>query len=246
MSKVEIDFETLKYNLYEILNVKPDCDESKLRKAFIKLIKTFHPDKNSKIEEEIYYHLILSNQILLNKETRKKYDEFIEGKIETFGELKDQFKKTNLKPTGQMNTGDFNNQVNKLNEKHGYDEKLNNISTIDKFNAIKNNRENEITIEREKINNIEEFNNKFSDYKKSGKFKNQIIQYNKNTELSTHDNSSYVGLNQIDKLYVDGSVVSNNYASLDKAFALETLPTNIEKLTVDEYKHYSKKLNINV
>jgi DnaJ-class molecular chaperone len=245
MSKVEIDFETLKYNLYEILNVKSDYDESKIRKAFIKLIKTFHPDKNSKLEEDIYYHLILSNQILLNKEIRKKYDEFLKGKIETFTELKDQFKKQ-PKPTGQMNINSFNQQVNKLNEQHGYNENKIILPTLDKFNSLKINRDNEITIEKEKINNIEEFNNKFTDYKKSGKFKNQIIEYNKNTELSTHDNSSYVGLNQIDKLYMEGSVISSNYASLDKAFALETLPTNVDKLTIDEYKHYSRKLNINV
>jgi DnaJ-class molecular chaperone len=80
----------------EILNVKSESDESKIRKSFIKLIKTFHPDKNSKLEEDIYYHIILSNQILLNKESRIKYDKFLEAKIDNFNELKGGFSKLGL------------------------------------------------------------------------------------------------------------------------------------------------------
>ena len=45
-----------------------------------KIIKNFHPDKNSELEEDIYYHIILANQVLLNKESRKKYDNFIDAR----------------------------------------------------------------------------------------------------------------------------------------------------------------------
>ena len=88
MSKVEIDFNNLKYNLYEILNIPTNSDDVKIKKNFMKIIKNFHPDKNSELEEEIYYHIILANQILLNKESRKKYDEFSACSAETFHELK--------------------------------------------------------------------------------------------------------------------------------------------------------------
>ena len=47
---------------------------------FLKIIKTFHPDKNSDLEEDIYYHIILAHQILIDKELRIKYDNFIENK----------------------------------------------------------------------------------------------------------------------------------------------------------------------
>ena len=94
MSKIEIDFNNIKYNLYEILNINEDADESKIKKSFMKIIKTFHPDKNSELEEDIYYHIILANQILLNKESRKKYDSFIDDSADTYGELKDKFNKT--------------------------------------------------------------------------------------------------------------------------------------------------------
>jgi DnaJ-class molecular chaperone len=68
MSKIEIDFNSIKYNLYEILNVTKDVDEQKIKKSFMKIIKNFHPDKNSELEEDIYYHIILANQILLNSD----------------------------------------------------------------------------------------------------------------------------------------------------------------------------------
>jgi DnaJ-class molecular chaperone len=63
MSKIEIDFNNLKYNLYELLNVKQSDDSIKIKKKFMKVIKNFHPDKNSTLEEDIYYHIILANQI---------------------------------------------------------------------------------------------------------------------------------------------------------------------------------------
>ena len=94
MSKIEIDFNSIKYNLYEILNVSQDADDAKIKKSFVKIIKTFHPDKNSELEEDIYYHIILANQILLNKESRRKYDSFIDDNVDTYYELKEKFSKS--------------------------------------------------------------------------------------------------------------------------------------------------------
>ena len=63
---MSIDFNTLKYNLYTILNVSNDADNVTIKTKFMKIIKNFHPDKNTELEEEIYYHIILANQVLLN------------------------------------------------------------------------------------------------------------------------------------------------------------------------------------
>ena len=56
MSKIEVDFNNLNYNLYELLNVSEDATEQTIKKNFIKITKTFHPDKNSELEEDIYYY----------------------------------------------------------------------------------------------------------------------------------------------------------------------------------------------
>ena len=143
MSKIEINFDDLKYNLYEILNTPANSDEPKIKKSFMKIIKTFHPDKSSELEENIYYHIILANQILLNKESRKKYDEYLVSKSENHVELKSSFNKAvkNINetvPNKSESTQLFNNKIDMLNKKHGFNEENLNESVLDRFNKIKN------------------------------------------------------------------------------------------------------------
>jgi curved DNA-binding protein CbpA len=240
MSKIEIDFNNLKYNLYELLNVKPNDDESKIRKNFMKIIKKFHPDKNSELEKDIYYHIILGNQILLNKELRKKYDSYLQDKSQIFSELKESFNKTiknQVIPDNKHSISSFNTKVNELNIKHGYNENINEpISIIDKYDLIKENRA--INIKKENIKNIEDFNNKFNSYKADGKFKDQIIEYNDTpSELSTYTiGEQYTNLNDIDKLYIDDSIQSSKYSSLDRAFTLQPHAVLNNKHNNSDYK----------
>ena len=88
---MEINFENLKYNLYELLNVSDSFNINLIKKNYIKLIKKFHPDKNSELEEDIYYHIILAGQILLNNNTKQKYDDYILNKHNNHNELKNNF-----------------------------------------------------------------------------------------------------------------------------------------------------------
>ena len=80
MTDIDIDFTDIKYNLYEILNVNEDADDNIIKKNYIKLIKHYHPDRNSTLEEDIYQHIFLANKILLNKNLRIKYDYYINYK----------------------------------------------------------------------------------------------------------------------------------------------------------------------
>jgi DnaJ-class molecular chaperone len=243
MSKIELDFNTLKYNLYEILNVKSDSDESRIRKNFIKLIKTFHPDKNSKLEEDIYYHIILSNQILLNKESRIKYDKFLEAKIDNFNELKSGFNnvdKIQNKKLDSETIKEFNNKVDLLNKQHGYSNN-NNLPTIDRYNKLLSTRDTDVNIDREDIKTSNDFNNKFNENKKNGKFKDQIIEYNENNEICTYETNSYVTINNIDKLYLNDSILTDNFSSLDKAFLLTpTINNNDNKSIKEKLINYEK------
>ena len=87
-----IEFNVLKYNLYEILNVLQSANINQIKTNYIKLIKKFHPDKNSNLEEDIYYHIIIAGQILLNNKLREEYDEYLNNKSDTYLELKNNFK----------------------------------------------------------------------------------------------------------------------------------------------------------
>ena len=95
MSKhlVEINFDQLKFNLYELLAVTQDASEKKIKKAYRKLIIKFHPDKNNLLDDEIYNHLTLANQVLTNSELRKSYDQW----LKSFGQ--DSSTHTDLKKT---------------------------------------------------------------------------------------------------------------------------------------------------
>ena len=251
MSKIEINFNSIKYNLYEILNVSQDADDTKIKKSFVKIIKNFHPDKNSELEEDIYYHIILANQILLNKESRKKYDNFIDDNVDTYLELKNKFNKTIKNIDEQVldkgtSLNLFNYKINELNKKHGYDNNLDNISITERFNKAKEKRApgiNEIKIEKEIFIDTKDFNNKFENNKIDGKYKSQIIEYlGTPSELSTYTiGENYTSLSDIDKLYIEDSIQSSKYSSLDRAFSLQPICKH-DNISYDEkMKEYQKQ-----
>lgn len=228
MSKIEIEFASLKYNLYEILNVSPDSDETKIKKSFMKLVKSFHPDKNSELEEDIYYHIILSNQILLNKESRKKYDSYLCDRSDTFIDLKNTFNKNFTNPEKYYPSKDdsiikFNNKITELNKKHCFNTDDNQISVLEQFEKAKQKRStDEIKIIKEAIKDENDFNHKFESKKIDGKFQDQIIEYKDQPgAISTYVmGEHYTSLIDMDKLYIEDSIQSNKYSSLDRAFSL--------------------------
>ncbi len=255
MSKVEIDFNNLKYNLYEVLNVSPDSDDVKIKKNFMKLIKNFHPDKSSELEEEIYYHIITANQILLNKESRKKYDEFLNGVAETFQDLKNSFNKSvqNLDqyfPPKDNSKALFDSKIDELNKKHAYSENLNSESVVDKFNKAKEKRSyEEIKIEKEDFKTTNDFNEKFDSYKtEGGKFQDQIVEFKgMPSELSSYViGENYTSLQDIDKLYIEDSVQSTRYSSLDRAFMLQPVSASqtTAKTAEERMKEYQSQTDL--
>jgi len=254
MSKIEIDFNNIKYNLYELLNVTADADASKIKKNFMKVIKNFHPDKNSDLEEEIYYHIILANQILLNKESRKKYDEFICGKAESFEELKSSFNKSvkdieQYFPAKDSSFQTFNAKIDELNKKHGYSDNNLSETVMDRFSKIKEKRDvDHIKIEKENFKTMNEFNSKFDVNKQDGgKFQDQIVEFKGiPQELSTYVlGDNYTSLGDLDKLYVEDSVQSSKFSSLDRAFMLQPVSqSDITPKSVEErMKEYKNQTN---
>jgi len=210
-------FSNIKYNLYEILNVSQESDENIIKKSYLKLIKKFHPDKNNKLEEEIYFHIMYANQILTNKVLRNKYNEFIKETID-FNNLKCESNK-NLK--NNISEADslilFNRKVNEQNEKHGY-----NIN----FTLNNDLKREEFVIEKEiNVKDIKDFNSIFLKKKINGSLKDQIVEYKgEPMEISTYlDNNNYTFINNIEKLYIEDNYGNN---SLEIAFSLQPF-TNI-------------------
>ncbi len=207
MSKLDIDFNSLKYNLYDILNIKQDVEESKIKKSFLKLIKNFHPDKTSDLEEDIYYHIITANQILSNKESRKKYDNFINQTSKNFNELKGDFDKIandNIYnfPKKEESQKTFDNKKEELDKKHGIDN-FNKKSVMEQFNKIKDLRRDTLTKIIEQPENT----------------KCEIIDItNAPFDITSYSTTELTSIEHLDKLYLEDSIQDKYFTSLNIAF----------------------------
>ena len=55
---MNIDFNDLKYNLYELLNLNSNAKPKKIKKTYKRLMLKYHPDKCSDLEKEIFYNIV--------------------------------------------------------------------------------------------------------------------------------------------------------------------------------------------
>lgn len=238
-----INFNTLKYNLYELLNVDPSTETSKIKKVYLKIVKNFHPDKNNELEEDIYHHIILANKILTDPLSKKLYDEYLFNSSKLSHELKTNFKNdmSKIDLPKKITEQEFTELNKMLNQKHGYSDIVN-TNVINNFNNIKNIRNN-ITIEKDDVNPAN-FNNKFDNNKKNGKLSTQIIESKNDTnELSTYISGGelYTSFSNIDKLYVNDSIQTDKFSSLDRAFALQPVIDVQVKSIEENMKEYNNQ-----
>lgn len=70
-------------DLYEILEVDPDCEMEDIRNSYKKLSLKYHPDKNSGKPEmtEKFKKIRIAYEILSSYKKRKEYDEFLDSKF---------------------------------------------------------------------------------------------------------------------------------------------------------------------
>jgi len=252
MSKytIEFDFDELDFNLYEILNVLQNSSIKKIKKAYRRLIIKFHPDKNSEIEENIYYHLTLANQILTNTLLREKYDNWLKSKNNSnnWFNLKNNTTKTEIEQPllTKDNYVNFKNKTKELEEKHGINS-IDDINVMEEYKNINTKRKKNLGIIKEKFTNTSKFNDTFKNRKSKGKFDNQIIK-SKNT-ISFYQkgiNQNYACINDYSSLYVEDSIQTKNYSSLDRAFELhpELVHTKVNiKQKIKNYENETEKLH---
>ena len=241
MSHVILDFNTLKFNLYEILNISSDASEIKIKKAFRKLVLNFHPDKGNCTEEEIYYHIVTANQILTNKEYRTKYDDFLLESNKTHDELKNKYNTLDNTLNKESALKEYNVKFMDLDKKH----KINDFDYTNSIEKIIKTRENEINIPKENILNTDDFNNKFEDKKENKLFNDELIVVDEDTNLSTYNvNENYTTLDlAFNNLYIDGGGINTTkYSCINSAFKIQPINTRVikdvnVKAEIDKYKN---------
>lgn len=255
MSKhlVEINFNELKFNLYELLAVPQDASERKIKKAYRKLIIKFHPDKNNLIDEEIYNHLTLANQVLTNAGLREKYDNW----LKSFGQ--DNIDHSDLKNSYQKNLNSvkthfpsmpdeaklsYHQKSNKLDEKHGFNYNFDSVNTMCKYNEKKKELEDGINISQT-IKNKKEFNSTFNNYKIDDVNSQEIIK-NDGTIVECNQQTignDYMSVRDYNLLYSEDTIQGDNYSSLDSAFKLQPKMEFVEEDVDKKMKDYKKLSN---
>lgn len=255
MSKplVSINFNELKFNLYEVLGLTPEASESKIKKSFKKLVLELHPDKNKDSNEEIYNHVIIANQVLSNPVLRKDYDNFLDEKDKKTShlDLKSNFEESvkdleKYFPAKEEADKTFKSKINELNTKHGVDDKFNNTNIMNKYEEIKKMRNSQINIPQEKISGEKDFNQKFESRKENGTFNDQIILTNNNTNLGTYqavDGLATIG--DYSKLYAEDTISTGAYTSLDMAFKIQKIDGDVKEKTLKErMEEYKQQTNL--
>jgi len=254
------DFNSLEFNLYQLLNIPLNATSHEASKSFRKIVKKFHPDKITKLEEKIYENIITAHHILSDPNLKNQYDNWLLKSNQQHNQLKDNFKnsKQNVKkyfPSNKKEAANsFVEQSRMLLNRHGNmnysrDVKTNLSNHESKRRELKN-------IQRDFNLNEENFNTVFEDRKVNGLYSDKIIRYEQDKIVPyqcSKNKVNYVHLEDCKKLYLEDSVQTDNYTSLDRAFKLyqtskviknnnsnhnnfeyDTMDDEIDRLNLDE------------
>jgi len=246
-SLISVNFQNLKYNLYEILGVNKTSSDKKIKKHYLKLAKELHPDKNPNYNEELWDHISLASQVLTNPNLKQKYNEFLDDteKKESFFDLKNSFEYDVKEvekafPVKEEAKNTFKSKIEELNKKHGFTNSSDN-NVMSQYSKIKQSR-NQISIPQEKISNTSEFNNLFEKRKENVSLIN--ISQTNSALLPYQGNDGLTNINDYSALYLEDSVSTGGFTSLDLAFKVQKINTNYtERSLEDKLKEYKSVTN---
>lgn len=239
-------------DLYEILDIPKNCNVSKIKKSYKRLVLTFHPDKSGSDTSEEFELINLAYTILKDEKLRNLYDKERDSYINSrdFSELKNN--KKNINRNIPDNEDDaliqFRNLENELNLKHEFNK--NDIGVISsneiskRLQNLKFNRTQEDDNFKNNFNKLNVNKSEFNEIFLNRNDRNleecrDIVSFNEmNMELTNYSN-----VNENNLYSVNGDS-SNWYSSFDKAFK-----SNIPKSAKNDYYSHnqitsSEKANI--
>ncbi len=242
-----IKFNSLEFNLYELLNLPIECTTEQVKKTFRKLIKQFHPDKITEVEEKIYYNLTIANHILGNQNSKDKYDRWLLKSNQSHSSLKDNFKTEEQKireyfPQSKEEASvEFAKNFDMLGKRHGeYKEDNRSLQNIFKD---KEKERVKVNVKKENFSSMDEFNNTFSSRKINGSYSTMIVKRTTDIQPFSMKNSNLAELKNFDKVYINDT----QYVS-----AFELMPSDESKFNnknikerLDDYKSTSQSLKRN-
>ena len=84
-------------DLYEILEIKPNASEIEIKKAYLRLVKVYHPDKNQSHDtSEKFQRIQSAYEILINDKTRQEYQRMNSEEKTSFVEILEKIIRENI------------------------------------------------------------------------------------------------------------------------------------------------------
>jgi DnaJ-class molecular chaperone len=84
-------------DLYDILEINPNATENEIKKAYLHLVKLYHPDKNKSINAAEHFQQIqTAYEILINPITREEYNKMTPTKQLNFMDMLNKIIKENI------------------------------------------------------------------------------------------------------------------------------------------------------
>jgi curved DNA-binding protein CbpA len=243
-----IKFNSLEFNLYELLNLPINASIEEIKKTFRRLIKQFHPDKITDIEEKIYYNLTLANHILGNPASREKYDRWLLKSNASHSTLKDNFMKEEEtvrsyfpknKEEAQI---DYAQKFDMLGKRHG--EYVEDKRSLQNIYKDKEKERVKVRVEKEDFSSMDEFNTTFSKRKMNGTYNNMIVKRTMDIQPFTFKNNNLAELKDFDKVYISDTQYK---------YAFELMPSDDSKINkknikerLDDYNTTTQSLKSNI
>ena len=151
-------------NLYDVLNVSPDCTTKEIKDAYRVLVKEFHPDKPGG-DAEMFELVTHAYNVLSNQNFRKEYDDLYElsKQIESSHfDLKVKAKKyydsldtdVTKKVSKEEQNKSFKKAFEDMDRKHGYTRDSEKVSPLNTSDTSKRLRDLQMTREQDDIENI--------------------------------------------------------------------------------------------
>jgi curved DNA-binding protein CbpA len=235
-----IEFNTLEFNLYELLNVSIDSTNEDIKKNFRRIIKKFHPDKITEIEEKLYYNITLANHILSNPETKIKYDKWLLESHKSHSTLKDHFKheqeilKKTLPQTQEEAAIEFQKNFELLGKRHGnFTEDNRNLQSIYKDTEKERLA---VKIEKEDFSDMDQFNLTFRERKKNGTYCTILTKHENDIVPFTFGSTNYSQLKDHNNMYVNDNMFK---------YAFELMPVDESKVRIQSNKDALDEYNNN-
>ena len=234
-----VQFNYLEFNLYELLNLPIDCTIDQIKKQFRRLIKQFHPDKITDIEEKLYYNITLAHHILANPISKEKYDRWLLKSNQSHSSLKDNFKteEEQIRQYFPKNKEEaqisYQQNFEMLGKRHGdFVEDKRSLQNIIKE---KEKQRVKIEIEKEDFVSMDDFNSTFSKRKTNGTYNNMIVKRTTDIQPFTFNkNSNLAELKDFDKVYVNDTQFK---------YAFELIPSDDNQMNKKDMKERLDEYN---